>query len=83
MLYMVELRYAEEHREAALGYLWEHGSTLYESKVTVKEVWVATEDRVAYALVEAAEPGAIDKASKPLAEYGDVSFRHVTSIDEL
>ncbi len=44
MLYMVELRYAEEYREAALAYFWKHGSTLYEAKVTVQEVWVATED---------------------------------------
>lgn len=80
---MVELRYAEEHREAALAYFWEHGSTLYESKVTVKEVWVATQDRVAYALVEAADLEAIANASKPLAKYGDVSYRHVNSVHEL
>lgn len=83
MLYMVELRYAEEHREAALAYFWKHGSTLYEAKVTVQEVWVATETRVAYALVEATDPEAIATASKPLEKYGDVRHRHVNSVHEL
>ena len=83
MLYMVELRYAEEHRDEALGFFWKHGSILYDSKVTVKEVWVATQDRVAYALVEAADPEAIAKASKPLGDFGDVRYRHVNSAHEL
>ena len=83
MLYMVELRYDKERRDEALGYLWEHGSTLYEAKVTVKDAWVATEDLIAYAVVDAADPEAIAKASKPLEEYGDVSYRHVNSVHEL
>lgn len=83
MLYMLQLHYDRRQREAALRYFWKHGSTLYESKVTVKEIWVATEDRIAYALVDAADSEALAAASKPLEEYGEVSFRHVTSVHEL
>ena len=83
MHYMVELHYSHEHRDAALDYFWEHGSTHYEGKVTVNGAWVATQDMIAYALVDAAEPDDVSKACEPLAKYGHVSFRHVTSVDEI
>ena len=83
MLYMVELHYTHEHRDEALRYFWEHGSTHYEGKVTVNGAWVATQDRIAYALVEAVDPDAIAEACEPLAHFGDVNFWHVTSVDEI
>jgi hypothetical protein len=83
MLYMVELRYAHEHRDVALRHFWEHGSTHYEGKVTVNGAWVATQDLIAYALVDAADPDEIAKACEPLGQFGDVSFRHVTSLEQI
>ena len=56
MLCMIELQYTREHRDEALRYFWEHGATHYEGKVTVHGAWVATEDLVAYALVDAVDP---------------------------
>ena len=81
MLYMVELHYPSEHRDAALRYFWKHGSTHYEGRVTVKGAWVATQDLIGYALVDAASPEEIAKACTPLEQFGDVSYRHVTSAD--
>jgi hypothetical protein len=83
MLYMIELHYSREHRDATLRYFWEHGSTHYEGKVTLTGAWVATQDLIAYALVDAADPDKIAEACAPLAQFGDVSFRHVTSVDEI
>ena len=80
---MVQLQYGQQQREAALRYFWEHGNTLYDSHVTVKDVWVATGDRVAYALVDAADADAIAAASQPLQKFGVVQYRNVTSIHEL
>lgn len=83
MVYMLELHYDPQQRDAALSYFWKHGTTLYNSHVTVKEVWVATEDRIAYALVDAADAEAIAVASEPLQKYGELHFRPVTSVHEL
>jgi hypothetical protein len=83
MLYMVELTYSREQRDAALGYFWEHGLTGYESKVTVKGAWVATQDRIAYALVDAADPDEMSKACVSLEQFGEVSHRRVTSADQI
>jgi len=80
---MLQLQYEEQQSQAALRYLWRHGTTLYEAHVTVKEVWVATEDRVAYALVDAADGEAVAAASQPLQKFGDVLYRQVTSVHEL
>ena len=59
------------------------GVASHDAKVTVKDVWVATEDMIAYALVDAADPEAMAIATQPLEEYGDVCYRHVTSAKEL
>jgi hypothetical protein len=83
MLYMVELHYTQVHRDAAMRYFWEHGATHYEGNVTVEGAWVATQELVAYALVDAAEAGEVAKACAPLELFGDVSYRPVMSIDQL
>ena len=83
MLYMVELRYAPENRPDALRYFWEHGSTNYEGNVTLKGAWVASQDLVAYALVDAADADEIAKACSPLERFGSVSQRQVTSIHQI
>ena len=83
MLYMVELRYSREHRDEALRYFWEHGATHYEGNVTVTGAWVGTQDQIAYALVEAADPDELAKACGPIGQFGDVSFRNVTSVDQI
>jgi hypothetical protein len=81
MLYMVELRYSREHRDAALQYFWEHGATHYEGDVTLRGAWVATQDHVGYALVDAANADGIAAACKPLEQFGSVSYRQVSSVD--
>ena len=83
MLYMIELQYTREHRDDALRYFWEHGATHYEGKVTVNGAWVATEDLIAYAVVDAADPDELAKACMPLRQFGNVTSRHVTSIDQI
>ena len=83
MLYMIELQYSPEHRDAALRYFWEHGSTHYVGEMTVKGAWVATREFVAYALVNAADAGEVAQACAPLEQFGKVDYRHVTSVDQL
>lgn len=83
MLYMIDLQYRQEDRDAALRYFWEHGATHYEGEVTVKGAWVATHDLIAYALVHAAAPDEIAKACAPLGQFGKVEYRPVTSVDQL
>ena len=83
MLHMIQLRYEPEHRKAALKFFWEHGSTHYEGHVEVKGVWVATHEGIAYALVEASSESDMQKASAPLAEFGEITIHSVTSADEI
>lgn len=83
MLYMIELRYPIEMRDKALRYFLQHGTVGYDGKVTLTGAWVATQDRVAYAVVEAQDPDELTKACAPLTQFGDVSFRPVTSVDQL
>ena len=83
MHFMVELRYRKEHRETALKYFWEHGATQYEGHITLKEGWAATQDQIAYVLVEGEDKDAVAAACEPMKEFGDVSFRVVTSFDEM
>ena len=83
MLYMVELHYDEEHRAAALNYFWEHGATHYEGRVVLKGVWVATQERIAYALIEGKESEEVEKACAPLSAFGTVETRHVMTGDQI
>ena len=83
MLYMVELHYTSEHRDAALRYFLDHGATHYEGKVALQQVWVATHDHIAYALVSSESDSEVEKACRPLNEFGEAQFRHVTSGDEI
>lgn len=83
MHYMIVLRYTQQHREEALQYFWQHGATHYEGKVTLKHAWVATQDRIAYALVDAAQPDEIAKACEPLRDFGELEYRAVTDVEEL
>ncbi len=83
MQYMVELKYPVEQRDEALKYFLQHGTIGYEGRVTLAEAWVATQDRVAYAIVESSELAELEKACAPLRAFGDVTFRPVTSVDQL
>ena len=83
MLYMVELQVSQEHRDAAMRYFWEHGSTHYEGMVTVKGAWVATSEHVAYVLVTLEDPARLESACEPLLRFGTVTTRHVTDVDEI
>lgn len=83
MQFMIELRYTKNHRDAALAYFFEHGATHYEANVTVKDAWIATQDLIAYALVEGEDAEAVAEACAPLEEFGEVSYRRVTSSEEI
>jgi hypothetical protein len=83
MLYMIELHYSQEHRDAARRYFWEHGTTHYEGELTIKGAWVATREMIGYALVDAASPDDVAKSCAPLEQFGNVEYRHVTSADQL
>ena len=83
MQYMVELKYPLENRDEALKYFLQHGTIGYEGKVTLAGAWVATQDRIAYAVVESGDLAEVEKACAPLKAFGDVTFRPVTSVDQL
>ena len=83
MLYMIELHYSPEHRDAALRYFLDHGTTHYEGKVTLQDGWVATKDCVAYMLVRTNDVEEVDKACEPLKQFGEIYYRPVTSTDEI
>lgn len=83
MLYMIELRFNDQDRETAINYFWKHGTNNYEGKVSVKNLWVATQDHVAYALIVGRDAEEVDKACTPLAKFGEVTVRPVVSSDEL
>jgi hypothetical protein len=83
MQYMVEWSYTKDHRDAALAYFLEHGATHYEARVTVKDAWFATQDMIAYALVEGEDGEAVAEACASLEKFGEVSYRRVTSSEEL
>ena len=83
MLYMVQLHYSNEQRDAALRYFLEHGAIGYEGKVTLLDAWVATDQHVAYAIVKAERREEIDKACAPLEQFGEVKCNAVTSADQL
>ena len=82
MLYMVELHYAMEHRDEALAYFWEHGSTHYAGQVAVKDAWISTQDQVAYALVKATNRREIDTACDPLGKFGKIIIREVLAASQ-
>jgi hypothetical protein len=83
MFYMVELRYPVEHRDQALRYFLKHGTIGYDGKVSLAGAWVATQHHIAYAVVETQSPDELAKACAPLEQFGEVSFRPVTSVDQL
>lgn len=83
MLYMIELHFDDTHRDAALDYFWKHGTNNYEGNVSVKKLWVASQDRIAYALIAGREASEVDKACSPLSKFGKVAIRPVVSSDDL
>ena len=83
MLYMIELRYEDEHRGDVLEYFWQHGAANYEGKVVLKGAWVATHDQIGYALIESSNDEEVKKACAPINHIGNITFRHVTSTDEI
>ena len=44
---------------------------------------MATQDLIAYAIVDAAGPDEIASACKPLEQFGEISYRRVRSVDEI
>lgn len=83
MQYMLQFHYPKEHRDAALRYLLDHGTMQYDGKVRVTQAWVATRDRIAYVLLEAANQEEVVKATRALTSLGKLEFHDVTSFDEL
>lgn len=83
MLYMVEIQYDDQHRDQALEYFWRHGATNYEGKVVVKGAWVATHDKVGYALIASENDEEVRKACGPLNHIATIHYRQVTSTDEI
>lgn len=83
MLYMIELRYQDEHRGEVLEYFWQHGTAQYEGKITVEGAWVATAEKIAYALIESGSDEEVEKACAPMRALAEITTRHVTSTDEI
>ena len=83
MLYMVELNYRADQNAEALRFFDEHGITHYEQEIVVQGAWVATEDCIAYLLVESADDAEVASATAPLAQFGQVMFRTVVKAEQL
>ena len=83
MLYMVEFRYGVEQRDQALGYVMQHGTIGYAGNATLRSAWVATQDHIAYALVEAKDEDELEQACGPMREFGDFSFHEVYNLEQL
>jgi hypothetical protein len=83
MLYMVELHYQENQREAALSYFEAHGVTHYEQDIAIQGAWVATQDRIAYLVAETDDAEYMKKAVMPLAVFGEVAFRPVIQAEQI
>ena len=83
MLYMIELNYLPEKRDEALKYFQEHGLTHFEEGVAIEGAWVATHEHVAYVLATSKETAQLEKACEPLAQFGTVSLRPVTDVDQI
>jgi len=83
MLHLVELHYSRETRDALLMYFDEHGVTPDQPGISVVEGWVATEDFIAYLIVKADSAAHLDAAVQKLRQFGQVTHRHVTSIEDL
>ena len=83
MLFMVELHYELEHRDEALSYFWEHGSTHYFGHVVVESAWVASQERVAYAVVRADGREELSNACEPLERFGKCHIREVMNVHQL
>ena len=62
VLYMIELHFNDKTREGALNYFWKHGSNHYDGNISVVNLWVASQDQVAYALIQSREQEEVDKA---------------------
>ena len=83
MLYMVQVRYPQEQRDAALAYFQEHGLTHYAGSLVLKGLWVSTSDRIAYALVAGTDTAEVANACQNLEQFGQVEYRLVISSDQL
>lgn len=83
MLYMVEIRFDPEHRAQVLEYFWQHGTSNYVGKLTIQGAWVASHDKLAYALVDASNEDEVRQSCEPLKEFGEIVYREVTSSDEI
>ncbi len=83
MLHMIELRYPLQQRDELLQYFQERGVTHHEAGVVLKGAWVATKDRVAYALVESRDAEQFEKSCRPLEQLGEVSTRQVIDAEQV
>jgi hypothetical protein len=80
---MVELHYSPEQRDQALGYFYEHGFTHYTGSLAIQGAWIATQERVAYVLVESSEVEELERACVPLKQFGQVIYRAVTDVQQI
>ena len=83
MLHMVEVKYAQEHRDAALAYFQEHGITHYTGDLVVQGLWISTAKRIAYVLVEASDSAEVATACRSLEQFGEVEHHAVIASDQL
>ncbi len=49
----------------------------------MKGAWVATHEKIGYALVESENDEEVEKACAPMKSIGEITYRRVTSSDEI
>lgn len=83
MLYMVQIEYPREQRDALFAYFENHGVTGYTLGVELSGAWVAPDERVAFALVKVANVAAFETERERLTQFGTVTSRHVLNAEDL
>ena len=83
MLHLVELHYSRETRPALLEYFDQHGVTAAQPGVSVISGWVATEEFITYLIVKADSAANLEVAAGGLTQFGQVTHRHVVSLEDL
>ncbi len=83
MLFMVEVQYQRQTREAALSYFESHGVTGYGDGLSVEYLWVASNDCLAYVVVRAETLALVEQACQPLRELAEIHIRHIVGMDDL
>ncbi len=82
MLYMLQLRYRADEREALRQRCEQSGVTGFADGATLRGAWVSA-SRHAYLLFDATDEDCMQRICSDLSRHGDVARQPVISIDQI